>query len=276
VWEAQFGDFANVAQVIIDQFIASGETKWGRMSGLTLLLPHGYEGQGPEHSSARLERFLELCADHNLQVVNLTTPAQVFHALRRQLHRRFRKPLVVMSPKSLLRHKRAVSAVAEFTEGTFQPVIPDAGAGDRATRVLLVSGKFAYALQEAREAAGREDIAIVRVEQLHPFPADELTATLARHPRAADVRWVQEEPENMGAWRHVRDALDAVLPAGAALTLVARPAAASPATGYYAMHQAQEKQLFDRSIGEASAASPSARRRVREPRERGENKGVGR
>jgi len=274
VWEAQFGDFANVAQVIIDQFLASGETKWGRMSGLTLLLPHGYEGQGPEHSSARLERFLELCADRNLQVVNLTTPAQVFHALRRQLHRRFRKPLVVMSPKSLLRHKRAISSVAEFTDGAFMPVIPDASVGESATRVLLVSGKFSYALLEAREAAQRDDIAIVRVEQLHPFPDAALIEALARHPRATDVRWVQEEPENMGAWRHVRDALDAVLPAAASLRMVARAAAASPATGYYAMHQAQEKLLLDQSVGESAATPPPARRRTR--LDKRVNKGVGR
>ncbi len=255
IWEAQFGDFANVAQVYIDQFIASGESKWARMSGLTLLLPHGYEGQGPEHSSARLERFLELCADHNMQVCNLTTPAQVFHALRRQLHRRFRKPLVVMSPKSLLRHKLAVSAVADFEQGTFQTVIDDAGADPASVRrVLLVSGKFHYTLLEARDAARRSDVAIVRVEQLYPFPDTELSGVLARYPKAMDVRWVQEEPENMGAWRHLRTPLEAVLPAGARLTRVSRPDASSPATGFYVMHQAQEKALLTGALEDGPAA----------------------
>lgn len=264
VWEAQFGDFANVAQVIIDQFVASGETKWGRMSGLTLLLPHGYEGQGPEHSSARLERFLELCADRNLQVVHPTTPAQCFHALRRQLHRLFRKPLVVMSPKSLLRHKRAVSPLSEFTDGAFRPVIADESAGADAARVLLVSGKFFYTLLEAREEAKRKDIAIVRVEQLHPFPEAELREALARHPQARDVRWVQEEPENMGGWRNLRHRLEAVLPEGAALRVVARPAASSPATGYYSKHQRQERELLEGSIGGSSLEGAPARRRGRE------------
>ena len=259
VWEAQFGDFANVAQVYVDQFIASGESKWGRMSGLTLLLPHGYEGQGPEHSSARLERYLELSADDNLQVCNLTTPAQYFHALRRQLHRRFRKPLVVMSPKSLLRHRRAVSAVAEFTDGTFRPLLDDAGADPaRARRVRLVSGRFYYTLLEAREARGATDVALVRLEQLYPFPAAELAAALARYPQARDVQWVQEEPENMGAWRHLRQRLEAALPAGATLTLTARPDSSSTATGFYALHQQQEEALLARAFGPAPRAAGAA------------------
>ncbi len=270
VWEAQFGDFANVAQVIIDQFLASGESKWGRMSGLTLLLPHGYEGQGPEHSSARLERFLELCADRNLQVVHATTPAQCFHAMRRQLHRRFRKPLVMMSPKSLLRHKQAVSPIAEFTDGAFRPVITDDAAGREATRILLVSGKFAYTLFEARENAARDDIAIVRVEQLHPFPDSELRDALAMHPKATDVRWVQEEPENMGAWRHLRHRIEALLHEDMSLRVVSRAAASSPATGYYSKHQLQEKDLIERSVGEAAAAAAPSRKRSRE------TKGTGR
>ncbi|MEO5989472.1 MAG: 2-oxoglutarate dehydrogenase E1 component, partial [Candidatus Eisenbacteria bacterium] len=259
IWEAQFGDFANVAQVYIDQFIASGESKWARMSGLTLLLPHGYEGQGPEHSSARLERFLELCADRNMQVCNPTTPAQVFHVLRRQLHRSFRKPLAIMSPKSLLRHKLAISAVADLEHGSFQTVIDDAGADPaRVRRVLLVSGKFHYTLLEARDAASRADVAIVRVEQLYPFPDTELSGVLARYPKAMDVRWVQEEPENMGAWRHLRTPLEGVLPNGARLTRVSRPDASSPATGFYVMHQAQEKALLSEALDQGTATHEGA------------------
>jgi 2-oxoglutarate dehydrogenase E1 component len=221
-----------------------------------MLLPHGYEGQGPEHSSARLERFLELCAEDNIQVCNLTTPAQFFHALRRQLHRKFRKPLVIMSPKSLLRHKLAVSPVAEFTDGTFQPVLEDRAVdAARVKRVLVVSGKFYYALLEARGAMRREEIAIVRLEQLYPFPARELTAELARFPNATDIRWVQEEPENMGAWRHLRHRLEALLPAGARLTHVARREAASTATGFYTIHHQQEQQLIARSLGDEPVAA---------------------
>jgi 2-oxoglutarate dehydrogenase E1 component len=257
LWEAQFGDFANVAQVYTDQFIASGESKWGRMSGLTLLLPHGYEGQGPEHSSARLERFLELCAEDNLQVCNLTTPAQLFHVLRRQLHRRFRKPLVIMSPKSLLRHKLALSTVPELTDGTFQPVIDDTAVeAPRVTRVLVVSGKFHYALLEGRAAFRRDDVAIVRVEQLYPFPQAEVAAALARYGQARDVRWVQEEPANMGAWRALRHRLEAVCGTGRTLTCIARPEAASTATGFYAIHQQQEQQLLADAFGDGQPAAP--------------------
>jgi 2-oxoglutarate dehydrogenase E1 component len=254
VWEAQFGDFANVAQVAIDQFIASGEAKWGRMSGITLLLPHGYEGQGPEHSSGRLERFLALCADKNLQVCNLTTPAQLFHALRRQLHRQFRKPLVIMSPKSLLRHKLAVSPVSEFTGGTFRSVLDDTLADpQRVRRIRLTTGKLHYTLREAREARRITDTALVRVEQLYPFPAAELAAVFAAYPHAHDVGWIQEEPANMGAWRNLRHRLEAVVPAGHTLRFVARRSAASPATGFYATHQQQEEALVEAALGEATA-----------------------
>src|SRR5438876_3980878 len=212
VWEAQFGDFVNSAQVIIDQFIASGESKWQRMSGLVLLLPHGYEGQGSEHSSARLERFLQLTAEQNIQVIVPTTPAQIFHALRRQMHRRFRKPLVVMSPKSLLRHPRAVSPLSAFAGGGFALVLDDT-AVEPATveRVLLCSGKIFYALDAAREKASRRDVAIVRVEQLYPFPGSDLTVSLGRFPRARDIVWVQEEPANQGAWAFMRPRLQALL-----------------------------------------------------------------
>jgi 2-oxoglutarate dehydrogenase E1 component len=256
IWEAQYGDFANVAQVYIDQFLASAESKWLRMSGLTLLLPHGYEGQGPEHSSARLERFLELCARCNLQVVNLTTAAQLFHALRRQMHRRFRKPLVVMSPKSLLRHKRAASPVREFTHGAFRTVIDDAGVRDPGAvgGILLASGKIAFALEEARETGIAPAAALVRVEQLYPFPRAELEALFRRYVNAREVRWVQEEPANMGAWRGTRHRLENILPPGMRLRLVARKAAPSPATGYYRVHVEQEQRLVERALAEFAPA----------------------
>jgi 2-oxoglutarate dehydrogenase E1 component len=262
VWEAQFGDFTNVAQVYVDQFMASAESKWRRMSGLVLLLPHGYEGQGPEHSSARLERFLELCADGNLQVCNLTTPAQYFHALRRQLVRPFRKPLVIMSPKSLLRHKRAVSAVDHFTRGGFRLVLDDAPPEPGAVgRLLLVSGKLYYTLLEAREQRGIENAGLVRLEQLYPFPRAELLELFRRYPNVSDVRWVQEEPANMGAWRAIRHRLEGVLPEGATLGLVARKASATPATGFYALHEEEEKELIDRALAEVGALPVTGARR---------------
>jgi len=255
IWEAQYGDFVNVAQVYVDQFLASAESKWRRMSGLTLLLPHGYEGQGPEHSSARLERFLELCARCNLQVVSPTTPAQLFHALRRQMHRRFRKPLVIMSPKSLLRHRAAVSPVAEFAQGFFRTVIDDAKAGDpgQVRGILLTSGKLYYALEEARAAQPELPAALVRVEQLYPFPRAELEALFRRYPNAREVRWVQEEPANMGAWRSTRHRLEAALPPGTRLRLVGRKAAPTPATGNYHVHVEQERALLERALGEFGA-----------------------
>jgi 2-oxoglutarate dehydrogenase E1 component len=261
IWEAQFGDFANVAQVYIDQFLASAESKWRRMSGLTLLLPHGYEGQGPEHSSARLERFLELCANGNMQVIAPTTPAQLFHALRRQVHRRFRKPLVVMTPKSLLRHKLVVSAVSEFADGGFANVIDDRAVSDvdAVERVLLVTGKFYYTLLEARAAAkAGPRVALVRVEQLYPFPHQELSAVLARYPRARDVRWVQEEPANMGPWRSLRHRVEGALPSGATLDVIARKAAPTPATGYYHLHVEQERELLAHALEGLAAPAPRA------------------
>jgi len=261
IWEAQFGDFANVAQVTIDQFLASAESKWRRMSGLTLLLPHGYEGQGPEHSSARLERFLQLCANGNLQVCNLTTPAQLFHALRRQMHRKFRKPLVIMSPKSLLRHKLAVSPLRLFTSGGFEALIDDPAIADPGAvrAVLLTSGRLYYTLLEARSSRGRQDLALVRIEQLYPFPRAEVAEVFRRYPRARDIRWVQEEPANMGGWSHLRHRLEAVLPEGASLRMVARKASSTPATGYYAMHVEQERVLVDRALAEAETPAIPAR-----------------
>jgi 2-oxoglutarate dehydrogenase E1 component len=256
LWEAQFGDFSNGAQVIIDQFLASGESKWLRMSGLTLLLPHGYEGQGPEHSSARLERFLQLCAEQNMQVCNLTTPANYFHALRRQLRRNYRKPLVITTPKSLLRHKLAVSSLAEFADGSgFRFVIPEVDElvpPGRVKRVVLCAGKVYYDLLEERREQAINDIAILRLEQLYPFPCLTLARELAPY-HEAEVVWCQEEPENMGAWTFVDRRIEAVLPAADLKALrphyVGRPAGASPATGLARTHAAEQAMLVGRALG---------------------------
>jgi 2-oxoglutarate dehydrogenase E1 component len=258
IWEAQFGDFANGAQVIVDQFISSSESKWQRTSGLVMLLPHGMEGQGPEHSSARLERYLQLCADMNMQVCNLTTPAQYFHALRRQMHRSFRKPLIIMSPKMLLRYKLAVSPLEDFTEGTFRPVLDELTPSTidlevtidprRVTRVILCSGKVYYSLLAGRAEREIDTTALVRVEQLHPFPRQELAAVLAAYPEARQVYWVQEEPSNMGAWHFVWNQMRAILPETHALSYVGRRAAASPATGSYKIHQQEEADLVNRAF----------------------------
>jgi 2-oxoglutarate dehydrogenase E1 component len=259
LWEAQFGDFGNGAQVVIDQFISSAESKWHRCSGIVLLLPHGYEGQGPEHSSARLERYLQLCADDNLQVVNLTTPAQYFHALRRQMKRSFRKPLVVMSPKSLLRHKAAVSTLADLTDATFQSVVDDparAGALEtgvridpaRVTRLCLCSGKVYYTLLHERRERALDSVALVRVEQLYPFPHQELKRIVADYPAAKQLYWVQEEPQNMGAWSFVEPRLRRVAPDGVTPVYIGRDAAASPATGSYKVHQAEEAEFVGRAF----------------------------
>ena len=256
LWEAQFGDFANGAQVIIDQFLASGETKWLRMSGLVLLLPHGYEGQGPEHSSARIERYLQLCAERNMYVCNLTTPANYFHALRRQLHRNFRKPLIVFEPKSLLRHKLAVSPLVDFAEGTrFHYVIPEIdqiAEPDQVRRVAICSGKVYYDLLAERRAKDIKDIALIRLEQMYPFPEISLGRALAPYANA-DVVWCQEEPENAGAWTFVDRRIEKVLsrldmkvrrPA-----YVGREAAASPATGLAKAHMAQQARLVATVLG---------------------------
>jgi 2-oxoglutarate dehydrogenase E1 component len=250
IWEAQFGDFINGAQIIVDQFIASAESKWQRMNGLVLLLPHGYEGQGPEHSSARLERFLQLCAEDNLQIVNATTPAQLFHVLRRQIHRRFRKPLVVMSPKSLLRHTRAVSALPDFTESGFRPVLDDPRELDPAAvdRVLFCSGKVYYALDVARDERDWKSVAVVRVEQLYPWPEGELTSALRRYPRATDFCWVQEEPANQGAWDFVEWRLGRLLGPARRPRYIGRPEAASPATGSHRMHQSEEDTVVEAAL----------------------------
>jgi len=247
MWEAQFGDFMNGAQIIIDQFISSAEEKWGQHSALTMLLPHGYEGQGPEHSSARMERFLTLCAEGNMQVVYPTTPAQYFHVLRRQMKNHPRKPLIVMTPKSLLRHPQAVSTLDELTSGRFEPVLPDRDATN-ASRVILTTGKVYYDLKAARDKANA-NVAIVRVEQLYPFPEPMIADVLRAHPNAKDVVWVQDEPRNMGAWPFLRERLAALMSANQKLSYVGRPISASPATGSHHRHEDQQHALVKSAIG---------------------------
>jgi 2-oxoglutarate dehydrogenase E1 component len=251
LWEAQFGDFANGAQVVIDQFISSGESKWGRLCGLVLLLPHGYEGQGPEHSSARLERYLQLCALDNMQVCVPTTPAQMFHMLRRQMLRDARKPLVVMTPKSLLRHKLAISSLDDLANGTFQLVIPDSRIGDakKVKRVVLCSGKVYYDLFEAAEKDGLNDVALVRVEQLYPFPRQEVIEQLAHYPRAREVIWCQEEPMNQGAWFQIRHHLQACIGAHHGLHYAGRARSPAPACGHYNTHVVEQHALVAQALG---------------------------
>ena len=250
IWEAQFGDFANVAQVVIDQFISSGGAKWGLYHGLTLLLPHGYEGQGAEHSSARLERFLQLCAEKNMQVCVPTTPSQIFHLLRRQIVRPLRMPLIVMTPKSLLRHKNATSTMKELSEGRFQTVIDEIDAIDPASvdKVILCSGKVYYELLEQRRSQEREDTAIIRVEQLYPFPKKRLMEVLSPYRHVDTVIWCQEEPQNQGAWDQTKHRLAAQLWPGANLYYVGRAVSAAPAVGFPRLHQIQQETLVEDAI----------------------------
>lgn len=250
IWEAQFGDFANVAQVVIDQFISSGEQKWGRMCGLVMLLPHGYEGQGPEHSSARLERYLQLCAEQNMQVCVPSTPAQVYHMLRRQALRGMRRPLIVMSPKSLLRHPLAVSSLEELAEGRFEAVIGEADDLNPADvkRVVLCSGKVYYDLLEQRRKNNQTDVAIIRIEQLYPFPHEDIHAILAPFSHVKDFVWCQEEPLNQGAWYCCQHNFRDAVPAGASLRYAGRPASASPAVGYTSVHQQQQQELVNDAL----------------------------
>lgn len=252
LWEAQFGDFANAAQVIIDQFISSGEDKWRRLSGLVLLLPHGFEGAGPEHSSARIERFLTLAAEDNIQVAVPSTPAQFFHLIRRQICRSWRKPLVVFTPKSLLRHPGAVSPLEDFTHGRFQRVIPDAGGPPlaEARRVLLCGGKLSYELEAERAQRGKDDVAILRLEQLYPFPRQELEALLADCRDGTNVIWVQEEPENMGAWYYLRVTVSMMFQGRLPFSGICRAASASPATGSHAAHKIEQAELIERAFGQ--------------------------
>jgi 2-oxoglutarate dehydrogenase E1 component len=251
IWEAQFGDFANGAQVVIDQFITSGEAKWGRMCGLTMLLPHGYEGQGPEHSSARLERYLQLCAEHNVQVCVPTTPAQIFHLLRRQMVRPFRKPLIVLTPKSLLRKREAVSGLKELAKGGFQTVIGEIDGLEpkEVTRIVACSGKVYYDLLAARRERRLDHIAIIRVEQLYPFPHKQFAAEMKRYPNAHEVVWCQEEPQNQGAWYQTQHYLVENMRADQKLHFAGRPSAAAPAGGYLARHNQRQKALVDQALG---------------------------
>ncbi|MCV2363793.1 2-oxoglutarate dehydrogenase E1 component [Paucibacter sp. DJ1R-11] len=252
IWEAQFGDFVNGAQVVIDQFIASGEVKWGRANGLVMMLPHGYEGQGPEHSSARLERFMQLAADNNMQIVQPTTASQIFHVLRRQMLRMFRKPLVIMTPKSLLRAKDATSALSEFTKGEFRTVIGEQDASisaDKVKRVIVCSGKVYYDLVRKREEKKSADVAIIRVEQLYPFPHKAFAAEIKKYPGATELVWCQDEPQNQGAWFFVQHYVHENMADGQKLGYAGRPASASPACGYAHLHQEQQKSLLDQAFG---------------------------
>ncbi len=264
IWEAQFGDFANGAQVVIDQFISSGEAKWGRLCGLTLFLPHGYEGQGPEHSSARLERFLQLCAEHNMQVCIPSTPAQMFHMLRRQMMREFRKPLIVMTPKSLLRHKLSVSPISALSDAAFAPIIPesDAMSVERTRRVVFCSGKVYYDLYEARDVHGIDDVALIRVEQLYPFPIPEYSALIGKYAHVRDIVWCQEEPENQGAWYQIRHRLQDPLSSEQQLYYAGRAGAAAPASGIYKVHLKQQQALVEAALGVKAKAS-----KAKKPRE---------
>jgi 2-oxoglutarate dehydrogenase E1 component len=256
IWEGQFGDFANGAQVVIDQFISSGEAKWGRMCGLVMFLPHGYEGQGPEHSSGRIERYLQLCADYNIQVCIPSTPAQLFHLLRRQMLRPIRKPLIVFTPKSMLRSKDASSPLNELTQGSFQPVIAEVDTLEAATvrRIIVCSGKIYYELKAARHERGinilpqslsPEEVAIIRLEQLYPFPHDAFEAQIANYPNATELLWCQEEPGNQGAWHRIQHYLLRHMRDGMKLAYALRSSSASPAAGYLAVHNEQQKAVID-------------------------------
>ncbi|MEE8584100.1 MAG: 2-oxoglutarate dehydrogenase E1 component, partial [Acidobacteriota bacterium] len=256
IWEAQFGDFANGAQVIIDQFITTSQSKWQRTSGLVMLLPHGYEGQGPEHSNAYLDRYLAACAEDNIQVCNLTTPANYFHALRRQLKRPFRRPLIVMAPKSLLRHKRCLSPVEDLSTGRFEEVLDDPDAPQGAQRLVLCSGKVFYDLLERREELGRRDVALLRIEQFYPFPLQLLRSLAGRYGQAREVVWVQEEPRNRGGWAFMHSRLQGLFP-GHPLRCIARKASASSATGSLAVHKKEQEALVS-AVFEMAADARSA------------------
>ena len=256
IWEAQFGDFANGAQVVIDQFISSGEAKWQRLCGLTLLLPHGLEGQGPEHSSARLERFLQLCGDNNMQVCVPTTPAQFFHLLRRQMIRPLRRPLIVMTPKSLLRHRHSVSPLTDLTEGSFHTVLDDSKIRDRnaVERIVLCTGKIYFDLDDERTRRDQQTAAIIRLEQLYPMPQEQLMAMLAEYPSCKTIVWCQEEPRNQGSWHRIQNQLSRLTRDDQSLEYVSRDASASPAVGYYQKHLEEQKNLVSEALGPESAA----------------------
>ncbi|MCH7854938.1 MAG: 2-oxoglutarate dehydrogenase E1 component [Proteobacteria bacterium] len=259
IWEGQFGDFVNGAQVVIDQFISSGEAKWGRLCGLVMFLPHGYEGQGPEHSSARVERFLQLCAEQNMQVCIPSTPAQMFHMIRRQMLRRYRKPLIVMTPKSLLRHKMSVSPLSTLLDGRFQPIIPELAALDanQVTRIVFCSGKVYFELFESRELNELGNVAIVRIEQLYPFPVDEYAAIIEDYPNATKIIWCQEEPQNQGAWYQIRHRLQKPLGSDRGLYYAGRSSAAAPASGLFKLHLQQQQALVEAALDAGMTPSES-------------------
>jgi len=263
IWEGQFGDFANGAQVVIDQFISSGEAKWGRMCGMTLFLPHGYEGQGPEHSSARLERFLQLCAEHNIQVCVPSTPAQMFHMLRRQMLRSFRKPLVVMTPKSLLRHKMSVSPLSALSDGKFHPIIADRSdiEVEKARRIVFCSGKVYYDLVQGRQLHSVSDVAVARIEQIYPFPQQEYDKIIASYPNATDIVWCQEEPQNQGAWYQIRHRLQNPLSDSQQLYYAGRTESAAPASGIFKLHLQQQQALVEAALDIEVKASRSDKSR---------------
>ena len=269
IWEGQFGDFVNGAQVVIDQFISSGEAKWGRLCGMTLFLPHGYEGQGPEHSSARLERFLQLCAEHNMQVCVPSTPAQMFHMLRRQMVRQFRKPLIVLTPKSLLRHKMSVSPITSLSSGEFEPIIAETGdiAVENTRRVVFCSGKVYFDLLETRKVHGIQDVALIRLEQIYPFPIKEYAAQLKQYSHVKDMIWCQEEPQNQGAWYQIRHRLQEAMGDEQQLYYAGRASAAAPASGIFKVHLQQQQALVEAALGIETKASKTAK-----PREASRNK----
>lgn len=258
IWEGQFGDFVNGAQVVIDQFIASGEVKWGRVNGLVMMLPHGYEGQGPEHSSARPERFMQLCADTNMQLVQPTTASQIFHLLRRQMIRSFRKPLVIFTPKSLLRNKDAASLISEFTKGEFHTVLGEQSSdldAQKVHRVIMCSGKVYYDLVKARETKKSKDTAIIRVEQLYPFPHKSFATELKKYPNVTELVWCQDEPQNQGAWFFIQHNILENMHDGQKLGYAGRPPSASPACGYAHLHQEQQKALVDAAFAKLKGVS---------------------
>jgi 2-oxoglutarate dehydrogenase E1 component len=261
IWEAQFGDFANGAQVVIDQFITSAGAKWGLYCGLVMLLPHGYEGQGPEHSSARLERYMQLCAEHNIQVCVPTTPAQIFHLLRRQMLRPYRHPLVVMSPKSLLRHPLAVSSLDALCNGRFENVIDeiDPIEPEAVTQVVMCTGKVYFDLLQARRTRELAHVALVRIEQLYPFPRADFDAVVDRYPNATLFVWCQEEPQNQGAWDQVKHRFHGLHNGRRELIYTGRPSAAAPATGYHQVHQEEQEKLVDDAL--TGRRDPSMNRR---------------
>jgi 2-oxoglutarate dehydrogenase E1 component len=260
IWEAQFGDFANGAQVVIDQFIASGEAKWGRLCGLVLMLPHGYEGQGPEHSSARIERYMQLSADHNMQVCVPATPVQLYYLLRRQMVRPFRKPLILFTPKSILRHKESVSPLEEFATDKFKPVNEDWESKDidpdKVQRVVFCSGKVYYDLRAERKAKGLRNLPIARIAQLYPFPHEDFQAQIERYKKATEIVWCQEEPRNQGAWHRIQHYLERHMLPHQKLIYAGRDSSASPAAGYKSLHDRQQKELVELalSVGVASRA----------------------